>query len=152
MPERAIKGIPLLQARDKWGFHRESLRSVRPPHVAPGSRRSRKAAVGPARPQPTARSPLPARVAGRLPRLPGSPSSGRGAGCSAVAAGGRRGWSLRARNAGCSFSKSLGSVRAPSLPFLLFGGNWQGWTAQLLRGYTSPAGKIRLFQDLSPVP
>lgn len=32
MPEHAVKGIPLLQTRNKWGFHQGSLRSVRVPY------------------------------------------------------------------------------------------------------------------------
>lgn len=51
-----------------------------------------------------------------------------------------------------SFNKSLRSIRASSLQSLLFRGNWQNWTAQLLQRYTSPAEKIPLFKDLSPVP
>lgn len=38
MPEHAVKGIPLLQARNQWSFHRESLRSVRPPHMGQEAR------------------------------------------------------------------------------------------------------------------
>lgn len=121
---------------------------------APGPWRSWTAAAAvPAPPQPILRSRchslLPAHTARRLPRLPGSPTSPRARGvqpwlsvCS---------WDEDSEPA-FSFNRSLRSVHAPSLQFLLFRGNWQDWTAQLLQRYTSPAEKILLFKDLSPVP
>lgn len=198
MLAHAVKGIPLLQARNKWGFHRKSLRSAPLPCAGrwsaaalcqdtvqdishrrrraapvkgvtflgagetPGPQRSRNtAAAGPAQLQPSLHrrshwrshrhSPLPAHTAGasRPAKLP-DPSEGTG--CSALAVSLQLGWRFRARNTAFSFNKSLRSVRAPSLQFLLFRGDWQDWTAQLLQRYTSPAENILLFKDLSPVP
>lgn len=51
-----------------------------------------------------------------------------------------------------SFNKSLRSIRAPSLQSLLFRGNWQDWTAQLLQRYTSPAEKNPTVQGPQPCP
>lgn len=165
MPEHAVKGIPLLQARNKWGFHRESLRSVQPPYAG---RRSTAALC-----QDTVQRHLPPEAtsgSGERSHIP-APGPQRSWDTAARSLCTRRGLPTPPRARGvqprlsvCSWdgdsepemqfsllTSPLGAFVPHPSSFCCSAGAGRTGQCSFCR-YTSPAEKILLFKDHSPVP